>query len=510
MSIFTIFLYITVFLVFLVIVAFVYMLMTKQERQEQFRTKHVTIDDVDNLVNELNYGGVGEPLVAMSNYNTKQVEQDPWLEQMPKFTIPSEERGLVLGVSGTGKTSYLISQLIDWIQSGKSFVVTDVKPEIWAILKCNGVFERYGYEDLVINPTDPNALAYNPFDDISDFGDIDELLYIIVPRSASDSAVFADNARRLIKAIMYHLKQKKGSVSLPDVREYRYKVGDMKMLLENLKNSENDVAKRLAIDILDAAENENFFASILGSFTNELDFLENEVISRNLSKSDISLREKLQEPKKAVFLQFAEADKGKTYKIFGMMLSHVLRMLQLNHRNREDVFIAIDEIMNSAPINDLPNRLNVMRSAKMPLFMYLQTMKGLDALYGVNESNMMISACNFKACYRVNDLETAEMFSRMCGETEVTTTTRKLVPEKTPTGNIIMRMNEETSLTTDSLANPEELLRMEANHALLMYKGQVGKIGMPVYYNWYPMPMRNNFGTVSEYLALKNEVVDYE
>ncbi|WP_228143502.1 hypothetical protein [Acinetobacter baumannii] len=43
------------------------------------------------------------------------------------------------------------------MKSGRSFVATDVKPEIWAILKANNVFKIFGYTDWVFNPTDVDS-----------------------------------------------------------------------------------------------------------------------------------------------------------------------------------------------------------------------------------------------------------------------------------------------------------------------------------------------------------------
>lgn len=460
-----------------------------------------TIDDTDDLLESLSYNK-GEPLVAYYTGTTKkELANDPWREDIARWSSPCEERGLVVGASGKGKTAFLIAQLVDWMQSGKSFVATDVKPEIWAILKQNDLFNAYGYDDIVINPTDPNASKYNPFDDIKSFDEIDELLFVAVPKER-ENPVFTDNARRLMKAIMYHLKEETGTVSLPAMRDYRYKVGDMDTLLKILKKSPNQVASRNAQDILDASKNENFFASILGAFNESLDFLNNQVISDSLASSDVSLSEVLQQPRKAVFLQFDEADKAKNYKVFGIMVSHVLRMLQLDHRNRDDVFIAIDEIINSAPIADLPNRINVMRSAKMPMFMYLQTIDGLIPLYGEEGKKAIVSGCALKICYAVHEMADAVAFSEIAGETEVYNTSHSVSPEVSPTGRVYNKTSTSSSVTTDSRVRPEQLLQMEKNHAFVVNQGNSGKIKMPVFYEDLPMPDRPQFGNVSEYLEL--------
>ena len=455
-----------------------------------------SINDKTALLNELNVSIAGEPMVGYLSAHTRAHDKDAWFDELKKYSVSTEERGLVLGVSGTGKTSYLIAQLVNWMQSGKSLVATDIKPEIWAVLYENGVFERYGYEWVVINPTDPSALKYNLFDDIDKLDEIDELLYIVVPKEDSDKAVFSDNARKLIKAIMYHLHETTGSISLPAVRDYRYEIGNISDVLQELKESQSRVARNIAIDILDVAGNERFLASIMGAFSDALEFLNNEVIAESVGSSDVSLRKTLQQSHKAVFLQFSNEDQAKTYKLFGITLSHVLRMLQLNHKNRDDVFIAIDEIINSAPIPDITKKLNVMRSSKMPLFVYLQTLAGLTELYGPNAKELFMSACSLKVCYRVSDLETAETFAKMAGETEVISWS-----SSTDANGV----SQTESVSTDMMAKPEELLQMEANHAVVIYNGQVAKLPMPVHWRDLPMPYRPEYGTVSELF----EILEY-
>lgn len=499
----------TLFAIFLVLVflgfaaVFFWQLVRDPKPVNSGRRLMKTIDDSNDLLNEFNQSVAGEPMVTYVKPTAKQHENDIWFDELPKYTVSSEERGLVLGVSGTGKTSYLVAQLVNWMQSGKSFVVTDIKPEIWAILHQNGVFERYGYADIVINPTDPAALKYNLFDDIESFDEIDELLFIVVPIEDSDKAVFSDNARKLMKAIMYHLKETTGTVSLPAVREYRYEVGSMSEVLQELKKSPNKVARNVAIDILDAAENERFFASILGAFSDALEFLNNEVISDSVASSDVSLREVLQQSHQAVFLQFSNADQGKTYKLFGITLAHILRMLQLDYRNRDEVFIAIDEIINSAPIPDITKKLNVMRSSKMPMFVYLQTLVGLAELYGDNAPDLFMSACSLKVCYRVSDLQTAETFSAMAGETEVKSWSNSTTPNyDSKTGRHYDVTTRSESTATDMMVKPEQLMQMETNHAVVIYNGQIAKLPMPVHWRDLPMPHRPEYGTVSELMAL--------
>ena len=146
----------------------------------------------------------GAPLVNVM----KTQADDDWRENGFYRRVRNEDRGFILGSPGSGKTSFLIAQLIDWMQSGKSFVVTDVKPEIWATLKANGVLDRYGYTDWVFNPMNTHSHKYNIFAEASNSAELNEILSILIPTPEnSDTAVFSENAKRLLRAVLLSLEK---------------------------------------------------------------------------------------------------------------------------------------------------------------------------------------------------------------------------------------------------------------------------------------------------------------
>jgi type IV secretory pathway TraG/TraD family ATPase VirD4 len=49
------------------------------------------------------------------------------------------------------------------MKSGQSIVLTDIKPELYGILKAMNADENFGYKIWVINPLDPYADSYNIF-----------------------------------------------------------------------------------------------------------------------------------------------------------------------------------------------------------------------------------------------------------------------------------------------------------------------------------------------------------
>lgn len=463
----------------------------------------VSINDKKELFSVLNYGSErGEPLIAHAPVSNNKIKKDVWRDNLPVYSVSSEERGLVLGISGSGKTTYLVAQLVDWMQSGKSFVVTDIKPEIWSILHVNGVFERYGYDEIIINPTDALAHKYNAFDDIDDDNfatETIELIEILV-----GDIEFGMGAKLLLRAVLLDLKASAEEVSLLQVRWRLASYEDAEELVKDLTKSKSNLVRELMAELKKIGGNERYIGSCFGAVSQSLRFLDNNAIANNTDVSDVSLRDVLQQPKQAIFLQFDQAYQEQTARLFGFTLAHVLRLLQINFRYRDEVFVAIDEIINSAPIPRLAQKLNTMRSAKMPTFMYLQTLSGLNDVYGRDADKLFMSACSLKICYRVNDNDTAKEFSDLVGNVDVESWTSTNTMQATDTGRSYNPRSISSSTLRMPLIESSELLNLKTGNAIVIYKGEKSLIAMPRYYEIYPMLQRANYGSLSDLAEFDN------
>ena len=462
------------------------------------------INDTRGLFSVLSYGSErGEPLIVNASISNSKLKKDIWRDDLPVYSVSSEERGLVLGISGSGKTTYLVAQLVDWMQSGKSFVVTDIKPEIWSILHANGVFERYGYDEIIINPTDALAHRYNAFDDIDDDSfatETIELIEILV-----GDIEFGVGAKLLLRAVLLDLKASGQEVSLLQVRRRLASCQDAEELIKDLIKSKSDLVRELMAELKKIGENERYIGSCFGAVSQSLRFLDNKTIAGSTDVSDVSLRNVLQQPQKAVFLQFEQAYQEQTARLFGFTLAHVLRLLQMNFRYRDEVFVAIDEIINSAPIPKLAQKLNTMRSAKMPMFMYLQTLSGLNDVYGRDADKLFMSACSLKICYRVNDNDTAKEFSDLVGNVDVESWTSTNTAQTTDTGRSYNPRSISSSTLRMPLVESSQFSELETGDAIVIYKGKSSLIAMPRYYEVYPMSQTANYGSLSDLAEFEDD-----
>ena len=443
---------------------------------------------------------LGKPL--MSYFIDQTIENPP----LQFLRVTNEDRGIILGAPGSGKTTYLVTQILDWMESGQSFVATDIKPEIWAILKYNGMFERYGYKDWVFNPTDVNSDHYNIFSEVQDSSEFNEVLNIIIADTDSaDAKVFNDNARRLLKAILIELGAK---ASLPNAQRFINSMDDNAELLKTLRQSDNETVSSIAKDITRTAKSDNLLASIMTAVSKAFDFLDDERIKKTISENaeGFYLKDVLMKPKQAVFLQFDQQYKSSTATLFGAMVAHTMRILQAN-QNRGAVFLALDEIINCAPIPKFTDLLNTIRSANMPTFLYLQSLEGLNRLYGLNADKLFLGSSNYKVVFKIGDIATAKEFSDLIGKTE---TTYFSYSENSSEGvsnsdmggsrthNNSSGYSESTKL--EYIIEPEELIKLPAHSAVVTYNGTFGTLIMPKYWEFFDTPVRIAKASPSDWL----------
>lgn len=446
-----------------------------------------TIDDVAGLRNTLYYRYSSGDVLVIDGQPQHNQNLNEWgldaNNQRHRYAVLEEECGLVLGTSGTGKTSFLITQLVDWMQSGRSFVVTDVQCEVWSMLIANGVVQHYGYEDVVINPTDDFADAYNIFDEVEDDNDMNELLSIFIPNKNEDTQGYITTARLILKSVLLHNRHTNGSTSLPDAYEFIDSNMSISRMLEGLMESTSRSAARCAKQAIRGAGSEQYLATAVTNLFSALEFLDNEVVEQNLSQSDVLLRELLVQPKKAIFLQFDKRKKESVRTLYAATISHVMRLLEVTALERTGgVFLAIDGIENAAPIPNIVDKLSVIRSPKTFIFMYIESLEAINRVYGNGGAEMLMSACSLKVFFRVNDINTAKMVSQLIGTVEVKHWAISQQDRINMTGQLIVRddiYNEVTGYANK--AEPTMLTNLETGKAIVFHKGQSAAQAMPYY-----------------------------
>lgn len=439
--------------------------------------REINAKDQTKLRKLLIKGDVGCPLVMRATQPTKpkMIQKHPFGNPTDVIGVPCEARGLVVGVSGTGKTNLILSQIISWVQSGKNFVVTDVKPEIYGVLVANGVLEAYDYTPIVINPTNPNACGYNMLIDVQTDSQLEEIIALLVPAN-EDNQAFAQFGRTVFKAVILHLQQENPHTSIADAYDYITSHSSANKMLDHLQDQGGDKVKALVKTAKLSADNERFISSGMSTLTNALSFLANETIANSV-RGEYSMAELLEQPKIALFLQYEQATAQATESLYSAMVQHIINVLMSNYQSREDVFLMFDELLNGGKIDNLAHKFNLIRSYKMPAFIYIQSIQGLYEKYGKLTADKLISSCDLKICYRVNDYETAEYFSKLSGITKV-----HIINQSRTTHKGVTTTAKSSQVKDEPLVTVDDMLNLGVGEALCAYNGACAIVKMPIHY----------------------------
>lgn len=425
--------------------------------------------------------------------------------------IGIEDRAVIIGPPGTGKTAFLVTQLMNWAKTKRPFVCLDIKPEIWAITRES--LEREGYRVLVFNPTDDNTMRYNVLADLHTAEAIGELVANLITGTNEENAVFYETARDLLDCMIGYLKERDGDVTLPDVRALlgQFESGDE--LLSELKSSGDELVSELASELKLIADNDKLFSSVVASLRAGLRFIRYPAVKNALSGSDFSLADLCGQQPVALFLQLEEGKSEMLQRLTAMMIGHIMRYL-IDHTNRQPVLLMLDEIGNAKGVTGLISKLNTIRSRRLPTWMFWQSSSQMG-FYSENDANgreLIFGACDFVGVFRLNDNDTAQYISDKIGTVQRLITTYQESFNKSTSKSMSAGggdpykfgqsggggdslsigtssgLNHQRSkqLQEEAIIKPHELQELPDGQMVCMYRGESWKGEATPYYKEWP------------------------
>ena len=147
----------------------------------------------------------------------------------------------------------------------------------------------------------------------------------------------------------------------------------------------------------------------------------------------------------------------------------------------------------------------------MPTFLYLQSLEGLNRLYGANADRLFLGSSNYKVVFRIEDNFTAEEFSKLIGKTE---TTYFIYAKNKGQGINNHDIQTQSTSSGDSentrreyIIEPDELIHLPKYTAVVMYNGTFGTLNIPKYWEFFDMPIRIKKASPSDYLNYEKTAI---
>lgn len=387
------------------------------------------------------------------------------------FWASIEDRALVIGPPGTGKTAFLLNQLLQATEQGLSFVVVDFKPEIHSIIGKS--LTACGYRVLRINPTeiDPDGDHWNPLDEIDRESGIVEICAALLPIRDAREAPFIEAQRDWLKAAVFHVKSEGGS--LPGAYRLLTSFSDPVALLDILGRSKSTPCARIARRIaagLSGAKPDPLIVQGLSGATRSLEFLSLPGVEDALGRSDFSVLElgKGDRPT-ALFIQFLETEAETFGQVLTLLATRVLTTLINTAGQRQPVALFLDELGAIPPIPGLATKLNTIRSRHMPTWMYFQAVAQLDA-YGKGAAARFFTSADVQMVFRLNDQDTRKLISDLVG-----TTKREKRSQSTSVGLKGDSTSTSRSKERENVIEPHELGQLGPGQVICLYRGAAAK-----------------------------------
>lgn len=385
------------------------------------------------------------------------------------FFASVEDRGLVIGPPGTGKTTFLFNQILRAAKNGLSFVAVDMKPELYTTLKTD--LEKLGYQVLRVNPaiSDAGADHWNPLEDIDDEVDLQALCNSLLPIRDPKDAPFVSGQRDWLKAAVFHVAATPGG-SLPSAFNLLSSHSEPMELLDIFINSPSETSARIGRRLYPgmAAGKDTLMLQSLPGCLRELDFLSNKGVQDAIGHSDFSVKDlgKGQQPT-ALFLQFEESKMAALGPLLAFMATGVLNSLISTVKERKAVALFLDELGNIPPIPNLPEKLNTIRSRNIPAWMYFQTTEQINRAYGHKADSVFFAAADVQIVFRLNDENTRQYFSKLIGTTEK----YKFSSSKNGQSNNGMTRSREKI----NVIEPHQFGQLSMGEIVILYRGAAAK-----------------------------------
>ena len=329
---------------------------------------------------------------------------------------PEQDEGhiLVLGPSGTGKTSaLLIPTLRSW--QGTALVV-DISGDISANVNTPN--------KIVFDPTSENCIPYDVFASINAVADeterqerLEQLAYLLLPDKANDSEAgifFCKNGRKMITAalICYY------GMGWGFVEICEFFLGhDWRSLLNDIAKQQNPIANMFISSFAGASEQNTAGCKQAADDALKL-FATNDKIKNALRK--VPSYEKAISPAtletSSVYIYIPD----EKLKIYGDLLRIITAqsMEYFSSRpteNKQTILFCLDEFASFGKLQ-IVESLRKLRKRRIRILVLTQSLADLDMIYGKDERKAMLSNFKFTVLLGCKDAETQEYFSKMIGE----------------------------------------------------------------------------------------------
>ena len=346
-----------------------------------------------------------------------------------------EAHSLVIGATGSGKTTMVINPLVNFLaKKGESMVITDPKGEIYE--KNGEMLRNLGYDVIIVNFRDPkNGSCWNPYtlpykyfkegnqDKANEL--LNDMAINIATDEKADDPFWTNSAADYLTGLSLGMFEDaaEDEISISTVNLMmtvgEEKIGASTYLKEYFKMK--DPASPAAINALGTVnapqDTKNSIESVLKQKIKVFAVTQN--LAEMLSRSDFDM-ETIGERKTAVFMIIQ--DEKTTYHalatIFVKQCYESLIAVAQRHGGKLPVRtnFLLDEFANMPKFKDITTMITAARSRQIRMTMIIQNFAQLKQVYGAEDAETIRGNCGNILYLLTGELSALEEISKLCGD----------------------------------------------------------------------------------------------
>ncbi len=391
--------------------------------------------------------------------------------------------------SGKG-VGLVIPTLLAWDESA---VIYDIKGENWA--KTAGFRAQQGQICFKFSPVEAGSSSrFNPLAEIRlftprDVSDAQNIADMII-RSGEDSPMerhWEDSAASLTTGMILHACYSAASegrvASLADLAgaftrpgtDFRETLNEMLSFPHDpelkhgwrtpngLKTSTHPVVSEKAQEMLDKENKE--LSGVLSTAKTALALYSDPLVARNTAASDFTINDLVNHERSvSLYLVVPPSDKIRLRRLIRLIFTMVVNRLtermafdgSEQKRNRHRLLFLIDEFPSLNRMEIFADALSYMAGYGLKAYLVTQDIRQIVDAYGHNES--IVSNCHVRIAFAPNQVETAELLSKMTGTATVQKASFNFSGSRF--SPMMSHVNASVDHVERTLMTPDEIMRL--------------------------------------------------
>ena len=335
-----------------------------------------------------------------------------------------EAHTMVIGSTGSGKTqSTMLPQLRLAVKAQESFVVHDVKGEIYDIL--SGELKKQNYNTIVINLDNPTlGNNYNPLSlpyELYKNGQKDKAIELLEnvgyyfccneTLNFSIDPFWNNSATSLFIGLALYLFDNANEEEV-NISSLLNLVSEFDKLSEEVKKYDKTNPTYINLSNIILAPNETK-GGILSVFIQNMRlFVSRETLLKMLSSSNFDMTN-IQKDKTALFI--ISNNKSTSRRLIPLIIEECYYAATNSNDKTRRLNVIIDDFENLIPIKDFSNMLTLARSFNIKFSIFIRSILELRNTYGKEGTEILKMVFGNIVYLLANDIETLEDISKLCG-----------------------------------------------------------------------------------------------